>query len=185
MHDQLACGRRFRILNVDDDVPRECLAAIPDMSISGRRVARELAALIERRGKPGIIVSDNGTELTRNAILTFAGERGIEWHYIAPDKPMQNGFVESFNGYMREELRNETMLRNMPHARAVIRAWAADCNEERPHTALGYQTPKAVAERLFTATDSNATRSESCALLSVAPPAPIGVSSQRAPVPTE
>ena len=184
VHDQLACGRRFRILNVVDDVPQECLAAIPDTSISGRRVARESAALIERRGKPGMIVSDNGSELTRNAILTFAGERGIEWHYIAPDKPMQNGFVESFNGHMREELRNETMLRNMPHARAVIRAWAADCNEERPHTALGYQTPKAVAERLFTATDSNATRSESSALLSVAPPAPIGVSIQRTPVPT-
>ena len=101
VHDQLACGRRFRILNVVDDVTRECLAAIPDTSISGRRVARELTALIERRGKPGMIVSDNGTELTSNAILTFAAEREIEWHYIAPGKPMQNGFVESFNGRMR------------------------------------------------------------------------------------
>ena len=86
----------FRVLNVVDDVTRECLAAIPDTSISGRRVARELAALIERRGKPGMIVSDNGTELTSNAILTFAATHRIEWHYIAPGKPMQNGFVESF-----------------------------------------------------------------------------------------
>jgi len=122
VHDQLACGRRFRILNVVDDVTRECLAAIPDTSISGRRVARELAALIERRGKPGMIVSDNGTELTGNAILTFSTERKIEWHYIAPGKPMQNGFVESFNGRMRDELLNETNFRNMAHARAVIRA---------------------------------------------------------------
>jgi transposase InsO family protein len=82
VHDQFACGRRFRVLNVVDDVTRECLAAIPDTSISGRRVARELTALIERRGKPGMIVSDNGTELTSNAILKWCAEHKIEWHYI-------------------------------------------------------------------------------------------------------
>jgi len=183
VHDQLACGRRFRILNVVDDVTRECLAAIPDTSISGRRVARELAALIERRGKPGMIVSDNGTELTSNAMLTFATERKLEWHYIAPGKPMQNGFVESFNGRMRDELLNETMFRNMAHARAVIRAWADDFNETRPHSALGYRTPKAFAEHLTTATNTRAAPSESSARMSVAPPAPTGVSTQRAPVP--
>ena len=74
---------------------RECLAAIPDTSISGRRVARELTPLIERRGKPRMIVSDNGTELTSNAILTWQQEHAIEWHYIAPGKPMQNGYIES------------------------------------------------------------------------------------------
>jgi len=68
VHDQFACGRRFRILNIVDDVTRECLAAIPDTSISGRRVARELTALIEQRGKPGMIVSDNGTEFTSKEI---------------------------------------------------------------------------------------------------------------------
>lgn len=183
VHDQLACGRRFRILNVVDDVTRECLAAIPDTSISGRRVARELGTLIERRGRPGMIVSDNGTELTSNAILTFAAERGIDWHYIAPGKPMQNGFVESFNGRMRDELLNETMFRSMAHARAVIRAWATDYNEERPHSALGYQTPKAFAGDLLTATDTCAASSENSAHMSVAPPAPIGVSTKRAPVP--
>lgn len=182
VHDQLACGRRFRILNVVDDVTRECLAAIPDTSISGQRVARELAVLIERRGKPGMIVSDNGTELTSNAILTFAAARGIEWHYIAPGKPMQNGFVESFNGRMRDELLNETMFQNMPHARALVRAWAADYNEERPHSALGYETPKAFAERLTTATGTSAARDESSAPLPVAPITPIGVSTNRAPV---
>lgn len=183
VHDQLACGRRFRILNVVDDVTRECLAAIPDTSISGRRVARELGALIERRGRPGMIVSDNGTELTSNAILTFASERRVEWHSIAPGKPMQNGFVESFNGRMRDELLNETMFRNMAHARTTIRAWAADYNEERPHSVLGYQTPNAFAEHLFTATDSHAAPTESSAQQSVALPAPVGVSTQRTPVP--
>jgi transposase InsO family protein len=183
VHDQLACGRPFRILNVVDDVTRECLAAIPDKSISGRRVARELGALIERRGRPGMIVSDNGTELTSNAILTFAAKHGIEWNFIAPGMPMQNGFVESFNDHMRDEFLNETMFRNMSHARSAIRVWAAEYNEERSHSALGYQTPRAFAEELLTATDSCATQSESSAHLSVAPPAPIGVSTQRAPVP--
>ncbi|KGB83251.1 transposase [Rhodovulum sp. NI22] len=182
VHDQLACGRRFRILNVVDDVTRECLAAIPDTSISGRRVVRKLARVMERRGKPGMIVSDNGTELTSNAILTFAAERGVEWHYIAPGKPMQKGFVESFNGRMRDELLNETMFRDMAHARATIHAWAKDYNEERPHSALGYQTPMASAEDLLTATDSRAAPPESSAHLSVAPPAPSGVSTQRAQV---
>ena len=96
----MVSGRRFRVLNIVDDVTRECLAAIPDTSICGRRVVRELALLIERRGKPGLIVSDNGTELTSNAVLSWCGQTGVEWHYIAPGRPMQNGF----NGRMRDEL---------------------------------------------------------------------------------
>mgnify|MGYP003591147929 CR=1 FL=1 len=71
---------------------------MPDTSISGYRVVRELTQLIAQRGKPGMIVSDNGTELTGNAVLAWCGQSGVEWHYIAPGKPMQNGYVESFNG---------------------------------------------------------------------------------------
>jgi putative transposase len=71
-----------------DDVTRECLTAIPDTSMPGRRVARELTTLIERRGKPGMIVSDNGTELTSNAILAWSKDHKVEWHYIAPGRPM-------------------------------------------------------------------------------------------------
>ena len=98
VHDQFVFGRRFRILNIVDDVTRECLAAIPDTSISGKRVARELTMLIGTRGKPQMIVSDNGTEFTSNAILGWAKEQRVEWHYIAPGRPMQNGYIESFNG---------------------------------------------------------------------------------------
>ena len=87
VHDQFACGRRFRVLNILDDVTRECLAAIPDTSISGRRVARELTELIARRGKPGKVVSDHGTEFTSNAILAWSKDHRVEWHYIAPGKP--------------------------------------------------------------------------------------------------
>ncbi len=155
VHDQFANGQRFRVLNVVDDVTRECLAAIPDTSISGRRVARELSALIERREKPGMIVSDNGTELTSNAILRWCSETKVEWHYIAPGKPMQNGSAESFNGRMRDELLNETMIRNLAHARVAISAWATDHNTERPHSALGYETPADYARTLTTAIGVN------------------------------
>ena len=152
VHDQFALGRRFRILNIVDDVTRECLAAIPDTSISGRRVARELTMLIETRGKPGMIVSDNGTEFTSNAILGWATYHQVEWHYIVPGKPMQNGFVESFNGRMRDELLNETLFLDLDHSRQLIGAWVADYNTARPHSALGYQTPVAYAEQLIAPT---------------------------------
>ena len=95
--DALADGRRFRILAVVDDFSRECLALVVDTSLSGVRVARELDRIVELRGRPRMLVSDNGTELTSNAILRWQQERGVGWHYIAPGKPMQNGFVESFN----------------------------------------------------------------------------------------
>ena len=148
VHDQLDGGRRFRVLNIVDDVTRECLAAVPDTSISGLRVARELTALVAQRGKPGMIVSDNGTELTSNAVLKWAQDTKITWHYIAPGKPMQNGYSESFNGRMRDELLNETLFTSMAQARAVIAAWVADYNTTRPHSALGYQTPAAHAAKL-------------------------------------
>ena len=120
VHDQFANGRRFRVLNIVDDVTRECLAAVPDTSISGRRVARELSALIEQRGKPGMIVSDNGTEFTSNAIIAWVSERRIDWHYIAPGKPMRNAYVESFNGRMRDELLNESLFLGLDHAREEL-----------------------------------------------------------------
>lgn len=182
VHDQFACGRRFRVLNVVDDVTRECLAAIPDTSISGRRVARELTALIERRGKPGMIVSDNGTELTSNAILRWCAANRIEWHYIAPGKPMQNGFVESFNGRMRDEFLNETLFRNLAHARDLTAAWVTDYNTARPHSALGYQTPAGFARNLTAAIARPAARDESSARRAIAHPAPTGVNHQRTPV---
>ena len=161
VHDQLVTGRRFRVLNVVDDVTRECLAAVPDSAggagcgascqsraISGKRVVRELTALIAERGKPGMIVSDNGTELTSNAVLQWCGEAKVEWHYTTPGKPTQNAFVESFNGRMRDELLNETLFMSLDHARQKIAAWAADFNTGRPHSSLGYATPAAFAAEL-------------------------------------
>jgi putative transposase len=134
VHDQFASGRRFRILNIVDDVTKECLGAIPDTSISGRRVARELTAIVARRGKPGMIVSDHGTEFTCNAMLAWSKDTVIDWHFIAPGKPMQNGFIEGFNGRMRDELLNETLFFDLDDTRANIADWVADYNIRRPHT---------------------------------------------------
>ncbi|WP_246744999.1 IS3 family transposase [Methylocystis sp. Sn-Cys] len=156
-------------------VTRECLAAIPDTSISGKRVARELSARIRRRDKPGMIVSDNGTEFTSNAILSWASEGGIEWRYIAPGKPMQNGFCESFNGRMRDELLNETLFFGLDHARAKIGAWVSDYNHLRPHSSLGYATPADYAANLA-ATGDRLRNPDQLRRSPVATSAPSGVS---------
>ena len=174
VHDQMANGRRFRVLNIVDDVTRECLAAIPDTSISGMRVARELTDLIARRGKPGMIVSDNGTEFTSHAIFAWAKDHAIDWHYIAPGKPMQNGFVESFNGRMRDELLNEALFFGLEHARHAIAEWTEDYNTGRPHSALDYQTPAAFAAKL-TATGHHAALCDGSACRPVAYPAREGI----------
>lgn len=139
--DALDDGRGFRVLCVLDDFSRECLALIVDTSISGKRVARELDQLIAWRGRPAMIVSDNGTELTSNAILRWAEERGVEWHYIAPGKPVQNAFAESFIGRFRDECLNESLFGSLAAAHQLIAAWRIDYNATRPHSSLGNRTP--------------------------------------------
>jgi putative transposase len=143
--DQLTDGRRFRILTIVDDCTRECLALVADTSLSGVRVARELDGLIARRGKPKMIVSDNGSELTSNAILAWADQSHVAWHYIAPGKPMQNGFIESFNGRLRDEFLNETLFSTLAQARIGLARWREDYNGSRPHSKIGWQTPTAFA----------------------------------------
>ena len=134
--DTLTDGRRFRILAVVDDFTRECLCLVADTSLSGKRVARELDAIIARRGQPLMMVSDNGTEFTSMAILGWSSDRKVAWHYIAPGKPQQNAFVESFNGRLRDECLNETLFTSLTHARTELATWQRDYNEVRPHSAL-------------------------------------------------
>jgi putative transposase len=170
--DQFIDGRRMRILVVVlvvvDDCTRECLALVADTSISGIRVARELDRLLVERGKPGTIVSDNGTELISNAILRWADDHKVVWHYIAPGKPVQNAFSESFIGRLRDELLNETLFRSLPHVRAVLEAWRSDYNTERPHSRLGWMSPATYAA----ARRSAALRSPTAPLRGPAPPPP-------------
>ena len=157
MHDVLTDGRRFRIFAVVDDFTRECLALVVDTSISGARVVRELHKIAELHGRPCMIVSDNGTELTSNAVLAWSEETGIEWHYIAPGKPMQNAFVESFNGRLRDECLNEHLFQGLRDARRIIEAWRADYNGARPHTSLDGLTPNEFATRSRTDQTMNST----------------------------
>jgi putative transposase len=124
-----------------DDCTRECLAAAADTSISGARVARELDAIIARRGPPERIVSDNGTELTSRAILGWTNRTGIAWHYIAPGKPQQNAFAESFIGRLRDELLNDEVFTSLGQARRLIEHWRQDYNQVRPHSAHGGLPP--------------------------------------------
>jgi putative transposase len=134
--DTLVCSRRIRILAVVDDLTRENLAPVVDTSLSGARVARELDAIIAVHGKPLMIVSDNGTELPSLAILRWAQDRRIEWHYIAPGKPQQNDYVESFNGRLRDECLHETLFASLSHARSVLSSWRDDYNHVRPHSGI-------------------------------------------------
>jgi putative transposase len=146
--DSFTDGRRFRVLTVVDDHTRECLALVADTSLSGLRVVRELDAVIARRGRPLTVVSDNGTEFTSMAILRWSQDHGIDWHYIAPGKPMQNGFIESFNGSFRDECLNETLFSSLPEARVRIIEWKEDYNSQRPHSSLGNLTPDEFARKL-------------------------------------
>ena len=154
MHDQLSCGRRFRVLNLVDDVTKECLAAIADVSPSGRRVIRELDQVIASRGRPAMIVSDNRKEFTSKAVLAWTQERRLDWHYIAPGKPTQNAFCEAYNSKFRDECLNEALFRDLSHAQQLIAVWVTYYNTERPHSALGYQTPAAFATAYRTAARS-------------------------------
>jgi putative transposase len=128
--DPLVNGRRYRILTVVDDFTRECLGLVADTSLTAPRV------IVEQRDRPGMIVSDNGTELTSNAILAWQQQHDVEWHYIAPGKPMQNGFVESFNGKFRAECLNALWFMSLDDARRKCEDWRRDYNEERRHSAI-------------------------------------------------
>jgi len=146
VNDALTDGRRFRILTVIDDYTRENLALVADTSLSGLRVSRELDQIIADRGMPVTIVSDNGTEFTSMAILQWVQNNGIDWHYIAPGKPQQNGFIESFNGKLRDECLNETLFSSLVKAKETLKEWRDDYNQQRPHSSLGNLTPQEFAE---------------------------------------
>jgi putative transposase len=146
--DAFTDGRRFRILAVVDDQTRENLALITDTSRSGLWVTRELDRVISERGMPGTIVSENGTEFTSMAILRWVQDNGIDWHIIAPGKPTQNAFLESFKGKLRDEGLNETLFSSLAEAREMLEAWQDDYNYQRPHSALGNLTPIEFAEKM-------------------------------------
>ena len=145
--DVFAFGRRFRVLAVIDDFSAECLCLVADTSISGLRVGRELDRIIAARKRPAMIVSDNGTEFTSMAILRWSQEQQVDWHYIAPGKPQQNAFIESFDARLRDELLNEAVFSSLNEARILLEQWRRDYNTHRPHSRLGWLTPSEFADR--------------------------------------
>lgn len=147
MADALSSGRRLRTLNIVDEYTREALVIEVDTSLPGARVVRVLEELKRQGRKPEWIVTDNGPEFTGNKLDQWAYENGVRLETIRPGRPMENGYIESFNGKMREECLNENWFTDLADARERIEAWRVDYNTQRPHSALGYQTPVEFAQR--------------------------------------
>lgn len=148
VHDRLASGRSLRLLTVHDDYTRECLWIEVDTSLSGPRVARALDYLTELRGRPASVLTDNGPEFAGLALERWAHDRQVQHRFITPGKPSQNGYIESFNGKLRDECLNETEFLNLSHARTIIEAFREDYNENRPHSSLGDLTPSEFAAKI-------------------------------------
>ena len=140
--DQLATGRRFRVLNVVDDYSRECIGQIVDISITGERVSRLLDRVMLDRSRPEAIVTDNGPEFTSKAMHLWSQRTGVTLRFIQPGKPIQNALVESFNGKFRDACLNEHWFLDLADARRTIEAWRVHYNTVRPHSSLGFLTPE-------------------------------------------
>lgn len=145
--DALWTGRRFRALGIVDDCTRQSPAILVDFSISRQRIARLLDALAPSYGRLVEIVMDNGPELTSKALFEWSRRTGVRLRFIEPGKPIQNAYVESFLGRFRDECLNEHWFGSLAEAQRTIEAWRRHYNEQRPHSALGYQTPEAYARR--------------------------------------
>jgi len=145
--DQLASGRRFRVLNVVDDFSREVIGQLVAVSICGSQVARYLTQLVETRGKPEAIVCDNGPEYTSKSMFAWSQAQAISLHFIQPGKPTQNAFVESLNGKFRDECLNQHWFRTLAEASYEIEQWRQHYNHVRPHSSLNYQSPLEYASK--------------------------------------
>lgn len=145
--DRLRDGRRLKILTIVDDFTRECLAIEVGFGLNGVQLTRVLDRLIELRGKPSRIRSDNGPEFAGNAMDGWAYGKGVKLDFIRPGKPNENAFIESFNGRLREECLNDNQFLTLAEAQAIIAAWGRDYNDERPHGSLDGLTPTEFAER--------------------------------------
>jgi len=148
MHDQLCDGQRFRTFNVLDTFSRRCLAVVAQRTFRSRDVTEVLDRLIQEHGTPLRITCDNGTEFTTNHFDAWAYDRGVFTDFIAPGKPVQNGFIESFNGKLRDECLNASWFNDLSHAQQLLDEWVRDYNEVRPHSALDNLPPISYLARL-------------------------------------
>jgi putative transposase len=145
--DVLSGGRRIRVLAIVDDYTRECLAVETDTSLGGARVVRVLERLAEFRGKPEGIKVDNGPEFSGRVLDAWAYQNKIRLDFIRPGKPVENAYIESFNGRLRDECLNTNEFVSLREAQDLIEAWKDDYNEKRPHGSLGHLTPREFAKQ--------------------------------------
>lgn len=146
--DQLSDGRKIKLMTLIDEFTRECLAVRVERSIKGADVIKILNEVIDERGKPEQIQSDNGSEFTSNAVLSWVHSQGIDWRYIEPGKPVQNSHIESFNGKIRDKCLNENWFETLNEAKVLIEIWRKGYNEIRPHGALNGLSPSVYAEEV-------------------------------------
>lgn len=150
MHERFLNHRKVRLLTIEDRFSREGLALEPNVSITGKRVTQTLDSIAAVRGYPSRLRVDNGPENISSAMLTWSVEHGVDLHFIDPGKPSQNAWIESFNGRVRDEFLNANAFRTIFEMRPAAAIWLSDYNEVRPHSSLGYLTPKEFVERLAT-----------------------------------
>ena len=143
--DSLFNGRRFRVLTVIDDLSRECPVLEVDHSLTGQRVTRVLDRIAVTRGLPEVITVDNGPEFISKALDLWAYENSVKLRFIQPGKPVQNAYIESFNGKFRNECLNDNVFVSLHSAQKIIEAWRQDYNSERPHSSLNDMTPEEFA----------------------------------------
>jgi putative transposase len=146
--DSLASGRKFRTLNLMDGCTREALCIEVDTSLPGLRVVQVLERVGQERGLPETIQVDNGPEFISRVVDQWAYANGVALHFIDPGKPVQNAFIESFNGKFRDECLSQSWYTSLDDARQIIEAWRMDYNTVRPHSSLGYQTPAEYADTI-------------------------------------
>jgi putative transposase len=147
--DQLATGQRFRALTVIDHFSRECVLIEAGTSLPAAKVTEVLDKMIAQRGQPDVITTDNGTEFTSRHFDSWAHHRGIKLDFIAPGRPVQNCYIESFNGKFRDECLNENWFGSLATAKLAIEKWRLDYNKNRPHSSLDYLAPEQFVERVM------------------------------------
>lgn len=155
MSDALVDGRKFRLLNIIDDFNRESLAIEVDTSLPALRLIRVLERIIEQRGKPACLRTDNGPEFISHKLQEWCENRGIRIAYIQPGKPTQNAFIERKNGSLRRGLLNAYLFSSLTEVRFMAEEWQRDYNMERPHKSLGYLSPVKYAQKQLEAKNSN------------------------------
>ncbi len=145
VHQRCIDGRWFRVLTVLDQCTRECLRLVADSSLSGQKVAAALDPIVRYRGAPQAITVDNGSEFASRALEVWASQHQIQLDCIRPGKPVENPFIESFNGRLRDECLNVELFFSGQDSREKLERWRDDYNHHRPHSALHDRTPAEVA----------------------------------------